>query len=62
MEEKELVDTLEVRQDIGSYEPVFKRAILHFWSDGSVTWVPRPQTFDRGVPKFQRDRFVGDSK
>lgn len=36
--EKTLVDTIKVKQDIGSHEPLFKRAKLQLWSDGSVTW------------------------
>jgi hypothetical protein len=41
--EKTLVDTIKAKQDIGSYEPLFKRVELQLWSDGSVTWTQLEQ-------------------
>ena len=36
--DKEIVDTIEVAQDVGFYEPSWKKVKLNLWSDGSVTW------------------------
>ena len=32
------VDQIEVRQDVGVYEPVYKTVRLVLWDDGTVTW------------------------
>jgi hypothetical protein len=55
-----IVDTVELTQDIGTSEPVFKRVILQLWSDGRVTWAPRevPQYYN--AYSWQDTRYVGD--
>lgn len=55
--DKTLIDTLVVKQDVGSHEPRYRKAIIDFWSDGSVTWRPR-ETPDSDV--FDNDSYVGD--
>jgi hypothetical protein len=52
--EKTLVDTLVVKQDIGRYEPRYKKAIIDFWSDGTVTWRAREAV------DLSTDSYVGD--
>lgn len=63
---KTLVDTLTVKQDVGSYEPVYKKAILEFWSDGSVTWKPRGPKEDSNAEVEDalpnNNSYVGDSE
>jgi len=39
--EKTLIDTIVVKQDVGGPYTQYKKAILQFWSDGTVTWVAR---------------------
>lgn len=34
----EQVGSVVVKEDIGVYEPVYKKVRLLLWSDGTVTW------------------------
>lgn len=56
----ELIDTMVVREDIGSYEPRYKKAILQFWNDGTITWTPRDPSPDFNPYSQQDDVYVGD--
>lgn len=35
-----LVDTITVKQDVGTMYPVYKGVTLYLWSDGTVDWKP----------------------
>lgn len=39
-----VIDTIEVKRDVGVYEPWYKRATLQLMSDGTVRW-----DIDKGV-------------
>ena len=56
--DKTLIDTLIVKQDVGSHEPRYKKAIIDFWSDGSVTWRPRETPV---TAVLDTDSYVGDT-
>lgn len=56
--EKTLVDTLTVAEDVGGPFPAYKKAIIQFWSDGTVTWVPREHPDPN---KYYLERFIGDT-
>lgn len=38
MPEPEIVDTIIVSQDIGIFEPSYKKIRLVLWEDSTVTW------------------------
>lgn len=38
MNEPTLVQVMVIEQDIGSFEPEYRKAQLSLWSDRSVTW------------------------
>jgi len=57
MAEKTLVDTMILQQDIGTCEAHYKKAIVDFWSDGSVTWRKREGSEN---PEFFGPTYVGD--
>ena len=54
--EKTLVDTMVVKQDVGHSEPQYKKVILQFWSDGSVTWIKNEEPDKKDLYSFN----VGD--
>lgn len=39
-ENPRLVDSITVQQDVGTYEPVWKKIALDLYSDGTVRWRP----------------------
>lgn len=55
--EKTLVDTLVVKQDIGSHEARYKKAIIDFWPDGTVTWRARDAA---ELSTDSYDSYIGD--